>query len=47
MAEPFCPRWPNVQQVISAARVDHRPIVVHFARRLGLVEMMCPFGKGA
>jgi len=40
MADPFCPRWPNVQQVISAARVDHQPIVVHFARRLGLVEMI-------
>ena len=40
MADPFCPRRPNVQQVISAARVDHLPIVAHFARRLGLVEMI-------
>lgn len=40
MAYPFCAQWPNVQQAISAARVDHLPIVAHFARRLGLVEII-------
>jgi len=40
MAEPFHAQWPNVQQVISAAQVNHLPIVAHFARRLGLVEII-------
>ncbi len=40
MAEPFRPMTSNPAQVISAAPVNHLPIVAHFARRLGLVEIV-------
>ena len=40
MADPFCAQRPNGPQAVSAARVDHLPIVAHFARRLGLVEII-------
>ena len=40
MAEPFRAQWANAQRAISAAQVNHLPIVAHFARRLGLVEMI-------
>ena len=40
MAVPFELRGANTQQSISVAQVDHLPIVAHFARRLGLVEIV-------
>lgn len=39
MAEPFGPKRACASQEISAAQVNHLPIVAHFARRLGLVEL--------
>ena len=38
MAELFSSKKSNPVQVISAAQVNHIPIVAHYARRLGLVE---------
>ncbi len=40
MAVPFELRGANTQQSISVAQVAHLPIVAHFARRLGLVEIV-------
>lgn len=40
MAAPFEWQATNPQQVVSAAPVNHLPIVAHFARRLGLVEIV-------
>ena len=40
MAEPFSSMTSNPAQVISAAQVNHMPIVAHYARRLGLVEIV-------
>jgi hypothetical protein len=40
MAEPFGAKGASTAQDISAAQVNHLPIVVHFARRLGLVEIV-------
>ncbi len=40
MAEPFRPMTSNPAQVISAAQVNHLPIVAHYARRLELVELV-------
>jgi transposase len=39
MAEPFGAQGRSTPQEISAAQVNHLPIVAHFARRLGLVEI--------
>jgi len=40
MAEPFGARGASPPQEISVAQVNHLPIVAHFARRLGLVEVV-------
>ena len=40
MAEPFKATGTRTAQEISAAQVNHLPIIAHFARRLGLVEMV-------
>jgi len=40
MAEPFGPRTLNNGQAITAAQINHLPIVASYARRLGLVEMV-------
>jgi Domain of unknown function (DUF4277) len=40
MAEPFQPVTLNPGQVITAAQVNHLPIIAHYARRLGLVELV-------
>jgi len=40
MAEPFRPMTTNPAQVVSAAQINHLPIVAHYARRLGLVEIV-------
>jgi hypothetical protein len=40
MAVPFGPKRASTAQDISAAQVNHLPIVAHFARRLGLVEIV-------
>lgn len=40
MAVPFERQVNNLDQVITAAQVDHLPIIAHYARRLGLVEMI-------
>ena len=40
MAQPFIPMTTNPAQVISAAQVNHLPIVAHYASRLGLVEIV-------
>ncbi len=40
MAEPFWPAPRNNVQAISAAEVNHLPIIASYARRLGLVEIV-------
>ncbi len=40
MAVPFARQLGNHNQTITAAQVDHLPIIAHYARRLGLVEMI-------
>jgi len=40
MAQPFGPKATIDGQIISAAKVDHLPIVKHYAQRLGLVEIV-------
>jgi transposase len=40
MAEPFAAKGKRTAQEISAAQVNHLPIVAHFARRLGLVQIV-------
>jgi len=40
MAEPFGAMGASTPQEISAAQVNHLPIVAHFARRLGLVQIV-------
>ncbi len=40
MAEPFQPVTLNPGQVITAAQVNHLPIIARYARRLGLVEIV-------
>ena len=40
MAVPFESKISNPGQMISAAQVDHLPIIAHYARRLGLVEIV-------
>ena len=40
MAEPFQPVPLNPGQVITAAQVNHLPIIARYARRLGLVEIV-------
>jgi len=40
MAEPFGAMGASTPQEISAAQVNHLPIVAHFARRLGLVQIL-------
>ncbi len=40
MAAPFARQASNQDQTITAAQVDHLPIVAHYARRLGLVEIV-------
>jgi transposase len=40
MAEPFGAQGASAPQEISAAQVNHLPIVAHFARRLGLVQIV-------
>jgi len=40
MAEPFWPAATNAAQAISAAEVNHLPIIASYARRLGLVEIV-------
>jgi transposase len=40
MAAPFGAQGRSTPQEISAAQVNHLPIVAHFARRLGLVEIV-------
>lgn len=40
MAEPFAAKGTGTAQEISAAQVNHLPIVAHFARRLGLVQIV-------
>ncbi|MEJ2688150.1 MAG: DUF4277 domain-containing protein [Gammaproteobacteria bacterium] len=40
MAAPFGAKRASRAQDISAAQVNHLPIVAHFARRLGLVEII-------
>ncbi|MCP4283183.1 MAG: DUF4277 domain-containing protein, partial [Gammaproteobacteria bacterium] len=40
MAVPFERQVSNPDQVITAAQIDHLPIIAHYARRLGLVEMI-------
>jgi Domain of unknown function (DUF4277) len=40
MANPFQSITLNPGQVITAAQVNHLPIIAHYARRLGLVELV-------
>ncbi len=40
MAVPFIQRVNNQRRAISAAQIDHLPIVAHYARQLGLVEII-------
>ena len=40
MAVPFSPKVINEGRAISGAQVNHLPIVAHYARRLGLVEIV-------
>ncbi|MCP4287448.1 MAG: DUF4277 domain-containing protein, partial [Gammaproteobacteria bacterium] len=40
MAVPFEWQASNPGQAITAAQVDHLPIIAHYARRLGLVEII-------
>ena len=40
MAVPFERQVNNPGQAITAAQVDHLPIIAHYARRLGLVEII-------
>ncbi len=40
MAEPFGANPHNNAQAIAAAQVNHLPIIAHYARRLGLVEIV-------
>ena len=40
MATPFIEHVNNPSQVIKAAQVNHLPIIAHYARRLGLVEVI-------
>jgi transposase len=40
MAVPFERQVSNPSQVVKVAQVDHLPIVAHYARRLGLVEIV-------
>ena len=40
MAEPFAANGARTAQAISAGQVNHLPIVAHYARRLGLVEIV-------
>jgi transposase len=40
MAEPFGTKGASTAQDISVAQVNHLPIVAHFARRLGLVDIV-------
>jgi len=40
MSHPFEAKGANTLQGVSAAQVNHLPIVAHFARRLGLVEIV-------
>ncbi len=40
MAVPFEREISITDQTVSAAQVDHLPIIAHFARRLGLVEIV-------
>jgi hypothetical protein len=40
MAYPFQPVTLNPGQVITAAQVNHLPIIAHYARHLGLVELV-------
>ena len=40
MSEPFGANGVSPPQEISVAQVNHLPIVAHFARRLGLVELV-------
>ena len=40
MAVPFARQVGNHDQTITAAQIDHLPIIAHYARRLGLVEIV-------
>jgi hypothetical protein len=40
MADPFQPVTLNPGQEITAAQVNHLPIIAYYARRLGLVEIV-------
>ena len=40
MAAPFERQVSNPNQAIKAAQVDHLPIIAHYVRRLGLVEII-------
>ena len=40
MAVPFARQVSNHDQTITAAQVDHLPIIAHYTRRLGLVEII-------
>jgi transposase len=40
MAVPFARQRSDHDQTITAAQVDHLPIIAHYARRLGLVEII-------
>lgn len=40
MAEPFGANGVSPPQEVSIAQINHLPIVAHFARRLGLVEIV-------
>jgi hypothetical protein len=40
MADPFGAKGASAAQDISAGQVNHLPIVAHFARRLGLVQIV-------
>ena len=40
MAEPFGLQGASTPQAVTAAQIDRLPIVAHFARRLGLVQIV-------
>jgi hypothetical protein len=40
MAAPLQPVTLNPGQVITAAQVNHLPIIAHYVQRLGLVELV-------
>ncbi len=40
MAVPFERQVSNPSQAITAAQVDHLPIIAHYLRSLGLVEIV-------